>query len=166
MALNFNDNSYINTIRLCQNTPVKGSSLVEQDCQLVLKELELESKFQPIKDKRGPYNITLSSEDNRMVFHIKNSESQELPFLLLSLKPYARLIKDYFIIVQSYDEAVKEGKPSRIEAVDMGRRGLHNEGASLLTDRLKDKILLDHDTARRLFTLICTLHSGMAHVFR
>lgn len=164
--MNFNNNSYISTIQLCQNTAIKGSPLIEQDCKIALKELEAESKFQPKNDTLGPYNITLSSEDNRMVFHIKNSESQDLPFLLLSLKPYARLIKDYFMIVQSYDEAVKEGKPSRIEAIDMGRRGIHNEGANLLIERLEDKILLDHDTARRLFTLIYTLHSGMAHIMR
>jgi uncharacterized protein (UPF0262 family) len=77
------------------------------------------------------------------------------------LKPYRRLIKDYFLIVRSYDEAMREGKPSRIEAIDMGRRGLHNEGAGLLIERLEDKITMDLDTARRLFTLICVLHGGI-----
>ena len=100
------------------------------------------------------------------MFSIRNAEDEALPMLVLSLKPYKRLIKDYFMIVRSYDEAVKDGKPSRIEAIDMGRRGLHNEGAELLMERLKDKITMDHDTARRLFTLICVLHSEKTHSMR
>ena len=86
--------------------------------------------------------------------------------LVLSLKPYKRLVKDYFMIVRSYDEAMREGKPSRIEAIDMGRRGLHNEGAESLQERLADKISMDFDTARRLFTLICVLHAQNLSMWR
>lgn len=86
--------------------------------------------------------------------------------LVLSLRPYKRLIQDYFLIVQSYDDAIKEGKHGRIEAIDMGRRGLHNEGAELLMARLGDKIEMDFDTARRLFTLICVLHESKALLWR
>ena len=90
----------------------------------------------------------------------------DLPMLVLSTKPYKRLIKDYFLIVQSYNEAIKGDNPSRIESIDMGRRGLHNEGAELLQERLQDKIDMDFDTARRLFTLICVLHGRKSLIWR
>jgi Uncharacterized protein conserved in bacteria len=119
-----------------------------------------------MSDQNGPYTLTLSIQENRLVIEIKNKKSESLPTLVLSLKPYKRLIQDYFMIVRSYDEALKDGKPSRIEAIDMGRRGLHNEGADLLIDRLEQKIRMDHDTARRLFTLICVLHESKALLWR
>jgi len=123
--------------------------------------------FQPIKNQgSGPYALSLSVEENRLVFRIENDAGDELPMLVLSLKPYKRLVKDYFMIVRSYDEAMREGKPSRIEAIDMGRRGLHNEGAEGLQERLADKIEMDFDTARRLFTLICVLHAQNLTMWR
>ena len=140
--------------------------LLVRDRQIALKDLKAGSVFKPKGDDHGPYSIALSIEENRLVFRGTNAKDEEMPMLVLSLKPYRRLIKDYFIIVQSYDEAVREGKPSRIEAIDMGRRGLHNEGAELLMERLEDKIEMDFDTARRLFTLICVLHAGKIHVLR
>ena len=143
-----------------------AAGLIERDRQIALKDLKINSKFQPSNDENGPYSVALSVEENRLVFRIKNNDEEELPMLVLSLKPYSRLVKDYFIIVQSYDEAIKDGKPSRIEAIDMGRRGLHNEGAELLLERLKDKIEMDFDTARRLFTLICVLHAEKVHILR
>ncbi len=142
------------------------SGLITNDVQTALHDLKAESFFQPTKDKHGPYTLEIFTENNKLIFHIKNKKGKDLPYLILSLKPYARIIKDYFLIVSSYDKAMHEGKPSRIEAIDMGRRGLHNEGAELLTERLKDKITLDTDTARRLFTLICALHAGKAHILR
>ncbi len=137
--------------------------MIARDREIALRDLTAENHFVPFKDENGPYTVSLSLEENRLVFRIQNAKNEKLPILVLSLKPYRRLVKDYFIIVRSYDEAVKEGKPSRIEAIDMGRRGLHNEGADMLIERLEDKIEMDHKTARRLFTLICVLHSGKAH---
>jgi uncharacterized protein (UPF0262 family) len=119
-----------------------------------------------MQDPEGPYDLTLSVEENRLVFRISNDNGDAIPMLVLSLKPYARLIKDYFLIVESYEKALRDGGPSRLEAIDMGRRGLHNEGASLLMERLKGKIVMDADTARRLFTLICVLHAGSAQIWR
>jgi uncharacterized protein (UPF0262 family) len=140
-------------------------SLIHRDREIALRDLEASSFFEPCGDfKRGsggPYDLTLSVEDGRLVFQTLTAAGEALPVLVLSLKPYRRLIKDYFLIVRSYDEAMREGKPSRIEAIDMGRRGLHNEGAGLLIERLEDKITMDLDTARRLFTLICVLHGGI-----
>ena len=144
---------------------VEGN-LINRDREIALRDLKADSHFVPFEDKDGPYDVSLSLEENRLVFRITNNNGDHLPMLVLSLKPYKRLIKDYFIIVQSYDEAVKDGKPSRIEAIDMGRRGLHNEGAELLIERLDGKIEMDQDTARRLFTLLCVLHSGKAHSLR
>jgi len=140
--------------------------LIARDREIALQDLKKTGKIRPFEDKSGPYDLSLSLEENRLVFRLKNTKGDQLPALVLSLKPYKRLIKDYFIIVQSYDEAIQGGNPSRIEAIDMGRRGLHNEGADLLMERLESKIEMDHDTARRLFTLICVLHAGKAHILR
>ncbi len=142
------------------------TSLTHRDCEIALHDLKEDSFFQPENDKDGPYTVELYIQENKLIFHIQNKFGKDIPFLVLSLKPYRRLIKDYFMIVQSYDDAVKDGKPSRIEAIDMGRRGLHNEGAELLQERLSGKIDVDFDTARRIFTLICVLHTGKAHILR
>ncbi|MEZ5815193.1 MAG: UPF0262 family protein [Alphaproteobacteria bacterium] len=141
-------------------------NMVARDHEIALRDLVAESRFIPFEDEDGPYTVLLSLEENRLVFRIQNAKGKKLPMLVLSLKPYKRLIKDYFMIVRSYDEAIKGANPSRIEAIDMGRRGLHNEGADMLMDRLESKIKMDHKTARRLFTLICVLHSGKIHGLR
>ncbi|MBX2834595.1 MAG: UPF0262 family protein [Micavibrio sp.] len=144
---------------------VKGN-LIIRDREIALRDLKTSSAFHPVDSTFGPYELRLSIEENRLIFRITDARGNELPMLVLSLKPYSRLIKDYFMIVQSYEEALTNGNPSRIEAIDMGRRGLHNEGAEMLKDRLNDKIEMDFDTARRLFTLICVLHAGKIHTLR
>jgi uncharacterized protein (UPF0262 family) len=106
----------------------------------------------------GPYTLHLSITDNRLVFAVGDAGREPMMSHLLSLSPFRRLVKDYFIMVESYHEAIKTAPPSRIEAIDMGRRGLHDEGSQLLMERLSGKITVDFDTARRLFTLICALH--------
>ena len=106
----------------------------------------------------GPYTLHLSIADNRLVFAVGDVDHEPMMSFLLSLSPFRRLVKDYFIMVESYHEAIKTAPPSRIEAIDMGRRGLHDEGSQLLMERLSGKITVDFDTARRLFTLICALH--------
>jgi len=141
-------------------------ALIRRDRTIAMRDLKRESAFKPVKDDHGPYALDLSVEENRLVFRITNKKGEALPMLVLSLKPYRRLVKDYFMIVRSYDEAMREGKPSRIEAIDMGRRGLHNEGAEYLQERLADKIAMDFDTARRLFTLICVLHAQNLTMWR
>ncbi|MGB0719831.1 MAG: UPF0262 family protein [Bdellovibrionales bacterium] len=140
--------------------------LIRRDRMIALRDLKTESHFLPRGHSQKPYTIALSVEENRLVFRITDAQGATLPMLVLSLKPYRRLIKDYFMIVRSYDEAIRIGKPSRIEAIDMGRRGLHNEGAELLKDRLSDKIDMDLSTARRLFTLICVLHAQTMAIWR
>ena len=138
--------------------------LIEQDCNVALNDLVRDSYFQPVNNNNGPYDLTLSIEINRLVFHTKDRNGNDLPLLILSLTPYSKLVKDYYIIVHSHHETVLEGKPSRIEAIDMGRRALHNEGAELLIERLSSKIEMDMRTARNLFTLICVLHRSKIRV--
>ncbi|MCC6598576.1 MAG: UPF0262 family protein [Alphaproteobacteria bacterium] len=154
-----NETSKIRHVSIEDAQAISSGGLIARDRNIALTDLQRGSVFQPVADENGPYDLALSVEENRLVFRITNAAARPLPALALSLKPYSRLIKDYFIIVDSYNEAIKGANPSRIEAIDMGRRGLHNEGASLLQERLEDKISMDQDTARRLFTLICILYS-------
>ncbi|PCI98281.1 MAG: hypothetical protein COB14_08025 [Alphaproteobacteria bacterium] len=161
-----NKKSSIASIRLTKKDTPTVAHLIQRDCDIALRDLKQDSYFQPTDDDNGPYALELYIEENRLIFHTQNNDQQDLPYLVLSLTPYRRLIKDYFMIVSSYDDALRDGKPSRIEAIDMGRRGLHNEGAELLMERLTGKIELNINTARRLFTLICVLHSGKAHILR
>ncbi|MGH1379220.1 MAG: UPF0262 family protein [Alphaproteobacteria bacterium] len=158
--------SKIKSVHLIKKDSPSIAHLIQRDCETALRDLKQDSYFQPADDNNGPYILELYIEDNKLIFHTQNNKQQALPYLVLSLTPYRRLIKDYFIIVNSYDEALRNGKPSQIEAIDMGRRGLHNEGSELLMDRLAGKIDLNLITARRLFTLICVLHTGKAHILR
>ena len=96
--------------------------------------------------------------ENRLVFDIRLADGTPVTAHLLSMTPFRKIVKDYFMICDSYYAAIRTATPDRIEAIDMGRRGLHDEGSNILMDRLKDKVTVDFDTARRLFTLICVLH--------
>lgn len=106
----------------------------------------------------GPYCLRLSIEESRLVFAVSDEHQKLINAVMLSLSPFRKIIKDYFMICESYYQAIKTAPPSRIEALDMGRRGLHDEGSRLLMERLSGKIEVDFPTARRLFTLICVLH--------
>ncbi|MBM3532285.1 MAG: UPF0262 family protein [Alphaproteobacteria bacterium] len=110
----------------------------------------------------GPYHLRLFVEESRLMLdiraHAESTDGEPLLLLGLSLSPFRRVIKDYFTLCDSYYAAIRQASPSQIEAIDMGRRALHNEGSELLMERLAGKATLDLDTARRLFTLICALH--------
>jgi uncharacterized protein (UPF0262 family) len=106
----------------------------------------------------GPYVLHLTIADNRLVFDIRGEDDTPVIAHHLSLTPFRRIVKDYFLVCDSYYQAIRTSSPAQIEAIDMGRRGLHNEGSELLAERLKGKIAIDFDTARRLFTLITVLH--------
>ena len=105
----------------------------------------------------GPYFLHLNITDGRLVFDIRDPRDAPLRAIGLALGPFRRLVKDYQMLVDSHIKAVQEGREARMEAIDMGRRGLHDEGAKLMTERLAGKIEIDFDTARRLFTLVCVL---------
>jgi uncharacterized protein (UPF0262 family) len=106
----------------------------------------------------GPYTLNLAIIEDRLVFTIGNEAGHTLVTHMLSLTPLKRIMKDYFFVCESYYQAIRTAPPSRIQAIDMGRRGLHDEGSVILMERLAGKIGVDLDTARRLFTLICALH--------
>ncbi len=108
----------------------------------------------------GPYRLTLAIRERRLVFDVTTEGGEPAAEFHLSLGPFRQVVKDYFQICESYFDAVKKLPPSQIEAIDMARRGIHNEGARLLEERLEDKVVIDSDTARRIFTLVCVLHFG------
>ncbi len=138
-----------------------GTTALHQEKILALKALREESVFFPanVPDAQAPYHLDLRVEDGRLIIELTDTNATHLPTLILSVKPYTRLVRDYFMLIESYEHFRKTGNPAQLEAVDMGRRGLHDEGATLLRDRLTGKIDLDHNTARRIFTLICVLHA-------
>jgi uncharacterized protein (UPF0262 family) len=131
---------------------------VEHERAVAIYDLIDENSFQPVGADPGPYRLLLSLLDNRLVFNVSTENAEPLVTHILSLTPFRKIVKDYFLICESYYEAIKISSPSRIEAIDMGRRGVHNDGSKLLQERLEGKIELDFDTARRLFTLVCVLH--------
>lgn len=135
-----------------------GSPDIEHERATAIYDLLDNNEFAPIGYNGGPYELNLGIQDNRLVFDIRRENGVPVVAHLLSLTPFRRVVKDYFMVCDSYYSAIRTQTPSQIEALDMGRRALHNEGSELLAERLKDKVELDFDTARRLFTLICALH--------
>ena len=131
---------------------------VEHERAVAIYDLLEENVFAPLDDDNGPYSLHLSIADNRLVFDIRAADSTPVMAHLLSLSPFRRIVKDYFMICDSYYDAIRTATPERIEALDMGRRGLHDEGSRILQERLRRKVRIDFGTARRLFTLICVLH--------
>lgn len=131
---------------------------LEADRAQAVADLMTDSVFQPAGLAPGRHTLHLSIHEGRLVFDIRDMRNEPQNAIVLALGPFRRLIKDYQLLVDSHIEAVHDGREARIQAIDMGRRGLHNEGAELLTRRLDGKIALDFATARRLFTLICVLH--------
>jgi uncharacterized protein (UPF0262 family) len=149
---------YIASIHLDEKSVVRRAAHVEHERKVAVYDLLEENHFKPVCGCDGPYELHLSIEENRLVFDIHQESGKPLDRFSLPLNSFRRIVKDYFMICESYFEAIKTAPPSRIEALDMGRRGLHNEGAEILSDRLADKVEIDKRTARRLFTLICVLH--------
>ncbi|WFU08337.1 UPF0262 family protein [Rhizobium sp. CB3090] len=131
---------------------------VEHERAVAIFDLIEENSFEPVGHNGGPYRLNLSLVDQKLVFDIRTEAGGVVATHILSLTPFRRIVKDYFMICESYYEAIRSATPSRIEAIDMGRRGIHNEGSRTLMDRLKGKIIVDFDTARRLFTLVCVLY--------
>ena len=131
---------------------------VEHERAVAIYDLLEDNSFELEGHDGGPYALTLSIVDNKLVFQVSEPGSGPVASHILSLTPFRKIVRDYFLICESYYQAIKTASPSRIEAIDMGRRGVHDEGSRILIERLKGKISIDFDTARRLFTLICVLH--------
>ena len=145
-------------IFLDEKSLVRRAAHVEHERKVAVYDLLEDNHFAPVGDDRGPYTLHLGIENNRLVFDIRTEGGDKLDRFTLPLNSFRKIVKDYFIVCESYFEAIKTAPPSRIEALDMGRRGLHNEGSDILRDRLEGKVGIDKRTARRLFTLICVLH--------
>ncbi|WP_127114731.1 UPF0262 family protein [Shimia sediminis] len=138
---------------------------IEQERKVAMFDLLEENSFDlPKRDDRlvpdGPFGVDLSIRDKRLVFDVATEGGDRAAEFHLSLSPFRQVVKDYWAICESYYDAVKNMPPSQIETIDMARRGIHDEGARILSERLEGKATIDHDTARRLFTLICVLHFG------
>ena len=152
-------------IELDDNALPPPTAEIEQERKVAMFDLlEGNSFVLPQRDGHtlpdGPYRLALSIRQKRLVFEISTEDARKASEFHLSLGPFRQVVKDYFQICESYFDAVKTAAPSQIETIDMARRGIHNEGARILSDRLEGKAEVDNDTARRLFTLICVLHFG------
>ena len=148
---------------LDESTIGRGNADVEHERAVAIFDLLEENTFWPVGhkldgDHRAEYKLTLAVIEQRLVFAIRLADDSDVATHILSLTPFRRLVKDYYQICESYYEAIRSATPSQIEAIDMARRGIHNDGSEMLRERLDGKIEIDFDTARRLFTLICVLH--------
>ncbi|PTM97661.1 UPF0262 family protein [Mycoplana dimorpha] len=148
--------------RLCDvvldETIGRATPDVEHERAVAIFDLIEENFFEPVGHSGGPYRLQLSLLDSKLIFAITTEDGSTVATHILSLTPFRRIVKDYFLICESYYQAIRSATPSQIEAIDMGRRGVHNDGSQTLMDRLAGKIKLDFDTARRLFTLVCVLY--------
>jgi uncharacterized protein (UPF0262 family) len=131
---------------------------VEHERRVAIYDLVEENQFRPVGHDGGPYTLQLGISGNRLVFDIRLTDGTPVIAHMLSLAPFSRIVKDYFVVCDSYYTAIRTATPDRIEALDMGRRALHDEGSRLVMERLKRKVEVDSGTARRLFTLITVLH--------
>lgn len=153
------DNQRIVAVNLDERTVVRRNPEVEHERAVAIFDLLEDNTFQPNDLPDGPYTLDLSVEENRLNLVVFSADhSQELGRFVLQLRPFRRIVRDYFLICESYYAAIKDSSLAQIEAIDMGRRGLHNEGAELLRTLLENEVMVDGDTARRLFTLLCVLH--------
>jgi uncharacterized protein (UPF0262 family) len=145
-------------ITLDEHTVIRRGPDIEHERAVAIFDLLEENHFAPASGCRGPYHLHLAIEENRLSIEIRSVADGSNEKIILPLAPFRGIVKDYFMICESYYEAIRRASLAQIEAIDMGRRSLHNEGSSLLMERLADKVAIDLDTARRLFTLICVLH--------
>jgi uncharacterized protein (UPF0262 family) len=144
-------------ITLDEKSVARRSPEVEHERAVAVADLIEENDF-ALVGTPGPYKLRIGIFEQRLVFGVHDEAERKLRDVILSLTPFRKIVKDYFLVCESYYAAIKKLGTNQIEALDMGRRGLHNEGSELLRERLEGKIEVDHDTARRLFTLICALH--------
>ena len=136
----------------------RSSPDIEHERAVAIYDLLEDNSFAPYEHDSGPYVLRLGITENRLVFDIRLQDGTPVMAHLFSLSPLRRIVKDYYIICDSYYQAIRTATPDKIEAIDMGRRGIHDEGSHTLMERLKGKVRIDFETARRLFTLISVLH--------
>jgi uncharacterized protein (UPF0262 family) len=154
--------SYLVDITLDDSALPEPTPEIAQERRVAIFDLLQENEFTVTREgaPEGPYKLLLGMQDRRLVFTITTENDEPAGQFMLSLSPLKQVIKDYFAICESYFKAVTSMPPAQIEAIDMGRRGIHDEGSVQLQERLEGKVETDKMTARRLFTLICALHFG------
>ncbi len=145
-------------IELDAKSIVRWSPEVEHERAVAVFDLLEANRFRLREGPPGPYRLVLGLRDGTLIFTLRTDGAPEPIEIELPVRPLRRVIKDYFLICESYFQAIKGATPSRIETIDMARRGVHDEGAGLLREALDDRVEIDHETARRLFTLVCVLH--------
>jgi uncharacterized protein (UPF0262 family) len=146
-------------ISLDDKSVIRRSPEVEHELNVAVYDILESNSFEPIGRYKGPYRLYLSIEDRRrLVFALADENDTPQGRVVLPLVPFRRIVRDYFQICESYYDAIKRLSPSQIETLDMARRAIHNEGSQILIERLEEKVILDDETARRLFTLVCVLH--------
>jgi len=145
-------------VTLDERSVVRRHPDVEHERRVALLDLVEENSFALVDGRPGPYHLHLAVRENRLMLEVRDTDDGEIVRIVLALTTFRRVIRDYFMVCESYYDAIRRASPSRIEAIDMGRRALHDEGSTLLRKRLAHRVEMDHDTARRLFTLICVLH--------
>jgi len=154
-------------ITLDERTVLRRSPAIEHERAAAVTDLLKDNRFVPASGRTGPFHLTLAIAENRLAMEIRALANGSSETIMLALAPFRRIVKDYFLVCESHYEAVRSKSLTRVEAIDVGRRSLHDEGAALLIERLAGKVAIDHATARRLFTLICVLHlragTGFAH---
>jgi len=155
--------SYLIEIELGKTDLIEITPEIIQEREIAIFDLLEKNSFEvsKVKEAKGPFRLYLKIEEKRLIFDIYDVKKNKVMQFQLSLAPFQQVVKDYYQICTSYFEALKKFPPSKIETIDMARRGIHDEGARILTDRLDGKVTLDRDTARRLFTLISILNYGV-----
>jgi uncharacterized protein (UPF0262 family) len=151
-------NNRIVQVTLDEESIGRSGPDIEHERAIAIYDLIEQNLFAPEGAVEGPYTLHLAITGNRLMFDIRHESGTPVVAHLLSLTPFRRIVKDYFMICDSYYQAIRTATPDKIEAIDMGRRGIHDEGSRTLQERLNGKVRVDFETARRLFTLICVLH--------
>ncbi len=151
-------NQRIVEINLDERSLAPATADIEHERKVAIYDLLEENSFAPVGAGDGPFELYLSNVEKRLVFDVRQRGGQALGQVHLSMTPLRKIIKDYFMLCESYFDAIRNASPAQIETIDMARRAMHNEGSEILQQRLKNKIDIDLNTARRLFTLICSFH--------
>ena len=153
-----NSKSRLTAIKLDEASIKRGNPNIEHEREVAVFDILEGNRFTLDGRDGGPYKLNLSIVEDRLVLAVAQEDSDDTFTVVLSLTPLRRIMKDYFVVCETYYQAIRTAPPSRIQSIDMGRRALHDDGSRVLVERLKGKITVDRDTARRLFTLICALH--------
>lgn len=153
-------------VEIDEETLAASGPDAEHERRIAIFDLIEANSFEVIEHDGGPYVLHLSMQERRLALDVRLEDSTPVRIFGLSLTPFRGVIRDYFMICESYYDAIRNSTPHQIEAIDMARRGIHNEGSELVAARLEGKVTVDFDTARRLFTLICALHAGQVRAAR